>query len=463
MRVEVNPALALLDFIRNNQGLKATKIGCREGDCGACTLLRGKWQDGKLTYESIVSCLTPMAQVHGQHIVTLEGINLEKENPVQEAMAVNHASQCGFCTPGFVLSLTGFLMNDEEDVIQSISGNICRCTGYKSIERAAEVIRALKKTFGDEDRIEHLVRLNCLPEYFLGIGKKLSEIQRDQQSGQSAIMIGGGSDLMVQRPGELMGECIIPSRSLFSDQIVGKENGIHIGGAVSIHDFFDHPLIEKYFPAVYRVKRYFASDPIRHMGTLTGNIVNASPIGDLTITLLALNAKLDLVRESGEEREVFLKDFYLSYKHSILQEGEHIRSIILPLPGEGWHFHFYKVSKRTHLDIASVNSAVGVGVEDGHIQRIDLALGGVAAIPFLARESMQFLKGKELNLVLLQKAWKILHAEVQPISDIRGSSEYKWLLLRQQFFGHFQYLFPGIIDEKELHDLLTKELMHEKY
>jgi xanthine dehydrogenase small subunit len=463
IRTDVDPALPLLDFIRRKQKLTGTKIGCREGDCGACTVLRGKLLEGKVEYRTIVSCLTPLALVQGQHIVTVEGLNLKHPNPVQEAMAANHASQCGFCTPGFVLSFMAYLMRDDLDALQSISGNICRCTGYKSIERAAANLEALKKTFSGEDRIENLVRLSCLPEYFLSIKKRLDQIKVEKKEIQPSVLIGGGSDLMVQIPGDLFDQNITSAQSVFSDQIEEKEEFISIGAAVSIHDFFHHPLIKKYFPDVLEVMPWFASDPIRHMGTLAGNIVNASPIGDLTVTLLALGANLALVNVSGDERQVSLKDFFLSYKKIILEEDEYIGTILLPIPASNWNFHFYKVSKRSYLDIASVNSALGIALEEGRIQDIDLAVGGVAAIPFLARETMLLLKGEKLSNEILLKAWTSLQREVKPISDIRGSSDYKRLLLRQQFFGHFQHLFPGLITEKELHDLLTKELMHEEH
>lgn len=208
IQAEKPEGTSLLDFIRYEADLKGTKIGCREGDCGACTVLEGKLFDKEVNYKSIVSCLTPLGNVHGKHIVTIEGINMKHLSPVQKAMVENAGTQCGFCTPGFIMSFTGLALAKEKSTkakaIAAVSGNICRCTGYKSIEKAAEEIASVYSNKDVDKPIEWLVNNNFLPEYFLNIPKRLFEIKRIDHSFKSTNrIIGGGTDLMVQKPDEI--------------------------------------------------------------------------------------------------------------------------------------------------------------------------------------------------------------------------------------------------------------------
>lgn len=456
---------SLLDFIRKDNHLLGTKIGCREGDCGACTVLEGSLNNNELTYKSIVSCLTPLLNAQSKHIVTIEGLNLEDLSPVQKSMAHNSATQCGFCTPGFVVSLTGHLLSGEKkDPLQSISGNICRCTGYKSIEKAAHEIDDLKGNLLKGSEIELMIEKGWLPDYFSNIQQRLSEIKHiRKQDDLGEILIGGGTDLMVQIPEKVRQSSISSTESKIPNSIEIKDAKITVGAGISMSDFVNHPVIISNFTQLKKFFPLVASEQIRNMGTLAGNIVNASPIGDLSILLLALNSQLIIENRSHKTRQVLLKDFFFDYKKVDLNPDETIKFIVFNIKEEQ-KINFEKVSKRTYLDIASVNSALSITVNHSIIENISFSAGGIAAIPKFMSETSEFLAGRRLEIETLKSAIDIIQSEISPISDIRGSDEYKRLLIRQLFLQHFLKLFPDLFKGKEIHKLMiTNTLRHEKY
>ncbi len=449
--------MSLLDFIRKEYHMFGTKIGCREGDCGACTVLEGSLKDGKVSYRTIVSCLTPLANAYGKHIVTVEGLNMEELSPVQQAMANNAATQCGFCTPGFVVSLTGLLLSDErKDPLQAVSGNICRCTGYKSIEKAAVETGELKQTLPAGKEMETMLELGWLPSYFKDIPVMLKEIPPIvNDSIPHAVMIAGGTDKMVQQHDDIRRSEVYSLSHALPSGIFITEGKIRIGAGITTSDFIHNPVIKNDFPYLEEIAPLIASEQIRNMGTLAGNMVNASPIGDMNIVLLALDTTLIVEKISGQSRELPLKDFFLNYKKINLEKDELIKYIQIKPPEKGTVFNFEKVSKRTHLDIASVNSAVSVMIKDKTIRQISLSLGGVAPIPKLITDTGKFLTGKELSIDILAEASDILQEEIAPIDDIRGSAVYKRLLARQLFLQHFMKLYPKLLSEEELYMLMT--------
>lgn len=448
---------SLLDFIRKDSHLLGTKVGCREGDCGACTVLEGSLINNKLAYKSIVSCLTPLINVHGKHIVTIEGLNMGELTPVQKSMSDNSATQCGFCTPGFVVSLTGHLLsNDKKDPLQSISGNICRCTGYKSIEKAAHEIDYLKGSLLLGSEIGSMIKKGWLPDYFSGIHNRLLKIESvKQQDGLGDVLIGGGTDLLVQSPEKIRRSSLIPTTADIPYGIEIEGGKIKVDAVISMSNFINHPVIVSNFPKLKNFFPLIASEQIRNMGTLAGNIVNASPIGDMSILLLALNTNLLLENEAGKQRKVKLGSFFLDYKKIDLKVGELIKYIEFEKPNESTFFNFEKVSKRTYLDIASVNSAFSIIIKNELIESVSFSAGGIAAIPKFMLETNKFLKGKKLELETLEYALEVLQNEISPISDIRGSKEYKRLLIRQEFLQHFLKLFPEYFSEDEIHKLMT--------
>ena len=450
----------VLDIIRYQQHLPGTKIGCREGDCGACAILVGELKDGHVEYRSMTSCLLALANVHGRHIVTVEGLNMEKLSPVQQAMVDESGTQCGFCTPGFVVSLSGCCLSrekvTEELAIRAIDGNICRCTGYKSIERAFTVIAEKLAKKDLKDPVKWSVANGFLPDYFTGIKERLRGIPpiqpNNQQPTTNNILVSGGTDLYVQKHDTMHHS---PIRSVFND---GALKGIRvevdqfiIGGGSVVSDLLASKELCALFPNLEKHLLLVSSTPIRNMGTLAGNFVNASPIGDLTVFFLALDASINLQRATNnEQRTTKLRDLYKGYKQLDKSADEIVTSVRFTLPTKNTFFNFEKVSKRTYLDIASVNSAARFEMEGDVIREAHVSAGGVAPIPKYLVETSAFLAGKTANADTVRATIDVMNAEIAPISDARGTAEYKRLLLRQLFFAHFLELFPKRFTLKEL-------------
>jgi xanthine dehydrogenase small subunit len=443
----------VLDFVRYYQDLTGTKIGCREGDCGACTVVVGELKNGELRYRSATSCLMPLGNAHGKHIVTIEGVNMDELNPVQQAMADESATQCGFCTPGFVMSMAGFCLSKKaptsQNAIASVDGNICRCTGYKSIERAAGRVANLLEQRSDEDPLTFATKQGILPVYFSSIQERLQvmalglngELANENPVAQR---IGGGTDLYVQKHDEMKDASI---RFLFDNadlkgiSKIGK-HGL-IGPSTTVTDLIESPVMQAHFPDFNAYTKLVSSTPIRNMATIGGNFINASPIGDFTIFFLALDATLTL-SDSITSRELPLRNLYQGYKTLDKSPEEYLEQIRFELPDKHARFNFEKVSKRTHLDIASVNSAIFITVENDVITSARLSAGGVAPIPKQLAKTAQFLTGKPLTEDLIIESTAIAQTEIAPISDARGTEAYKRLLLSQLIKAHFIKLFPRL-------------------
>lgn len=446
--------MVLVDFIRYNKNLMGTKIGCREGDCGACTVLEGSLCGATVEYKSILSCLTPLGNVHGKHIVTIEGLEQEKLSPVQQAMSDRSATQCGFCTPGFIMSLTAHSLkkeaSDKEKTMASISGNICRCTGYKSIELAAEDVNRLLKDKKLNNNTEWLVKHGFVPQYFLNIAEKLKQIPSAVHREMSGIPTGGGTDLFVQKADDLYySELNLTLKHEEMKKIEFSDKHCFVGGAVTASEIMENKKFQQHFPELKQYFKLISSEPVRNIGTLAGNIVNASPIADLVAFFLALDAVVHL-KSKNEQREIPLRNFYRGYKQLNIKPGEILEKVSFQLPGQHTFFNFEKVSKRTHLDIASVNTAIQLTITNNTITGVHLSAGGVYVFPFYAFNTISFLTGKPLTDKTVRDAAQVLLKEIAPISDIRGTKEYKSLLLRQLFFAHFVKLFPKEIHFSEL-------------
>ena len=471
----------LLDIIRYQQHLPGTKIGCREGDCGACTVLVGELKPldsargDNVVYRSMTSCLLALANVHGRHIVTVEGLNMEELSPVQQAMVDESGTQCGFCTPGFVVSLSGCCLSrekvTEELAVRAIDGNICRCTGYKSIERAAAIVadKLTKKNVADP--VTWSVENGFLPSYFTGIKDRLRAITPAPPVRAGNLPpLAGGTDLYVQKHDTMLHAEI---RSVFNDAglkgIRNEGDQCIIGGACTAADVLNSAELNKLFPALERNLLLVSSTPIRNMGTIAGNFVNASPIGDLTVFFLALDSTITLRNSAvvgsqlpvvglpdnrqpstDNARSLKLKEFYKGYKQLDKSPDEILTSVHFTIPATNTHFHFEKVSKRTHLDIASVNCAIRLEMDGDTIREAHVSAGGVAPIPKYLTNTSAFLAGKLISKDTVRSAITVMNEEIAPISDARGTADYKRLLLRQLFFAHFMELFPETFTLKEL-------------
>jgi xanthine dehydrogenase small subunit len=397
-------------------------------------------------------------------VLTVEGVARKGVlHPVQQALLDAHATQCGFCTPGFVVSLSGCCLSrenvTEELAVRAIDGNICRCTGYKSIQRATAILAVQLAAKDGRDPINWSVENGFLPSYFKDIKERLQALSagqpnNEQPSTNNGIPLGGGTDLYVQKHDTMHHAAI---RSVFNDD---KLKGIRIegdecviGGGCVANDVLASKELRTHFPNIEKYLLLVSSTPIRNMGTIAGNFVNASPIGDLTVFFLALDSAITLSAIPGQarnDRTLKLRDLYKGYKQLDKSPDEIVTSVHFTLPGRNTRFNFEKVSKRTYLDIASVNSAIRMEMDGDTILEAHVSAGGVAPIPKYLANTSAFLAGKSITKETLHAAIKVINDEIAPISDARGTADYKRLLLRQLFFAHFLELFPERFTLNEL-------------
>ena len=459
---DLPPGRVVLDFLRQQRGLSGTKEGCREGDCGACMVLVGRPERGAVRYEAVNSCLLPAGELPGRHLVTIEGLNAPALSAVQQAFLDEGATQCGFCTPGFIVALTGFLLSAPRislaGAIDAVAGNICRCTGYASIRRAigrlcddlAAAPGVTPEDGGLAERLDCLVRRGVVPSYLLEIPRRLSGVAAtpaaECHEGRTEFpVVAGGTDLFVQRPEHLADAERLAFLSRREDLrgIKRADGYCEIGAATPLADLEDSPLLRDHVPGLNNCWRLISSRPIRHRATVAGNIVNASPIGDLTVLLLAFDAAATL-SNGASRRDVPLRDFFLGYKKLDRREDELLLRVRFPLPAPGTVFSFEKVSRRTHLDIASVNSAMQVRMEDDRVAGVHLSAGGVAPVPLYLRRTVRRLTGSALSPDTVRDALEEAQQEISPISDVRGSADYKRVLLRQLLMAHFLKVRPDL-------------------
>jgi xanthine dehydrogenase small subunit len=456
--VDTHPGLPALDYLRDDARLTGVKHACREGDCGSCVILLGRFSGGAIHYRVVTSCLLPTGALVGHHVVTVEGLNRRLPGPIQNAFAEEGASQCGFCTPGFVVSLTSYLLEatrwDESEAIEAIAGNICRCTGYASIRRSiAIVLDQLRNNIDPaEDRVPALVREGLLPDYFLRVGGLLEGLEIPQNALKlhaPQIVVGGGTDLYVQRPDELPDADVVVLQIETEDPIWCDDHHVYLAGTATAEDMKRSKILEELVGGVESAMRLMGSLPIRQRATIAGNIVNASPIGDMTIAFLALDAEIGLVAGKSR-RSLPLKDFFLGYKEIDIRPQELVEWVRFQKPDGETLFNFEKVSKRTHLDIASVNTAMFVTIGGGRIESAHLSAGGVGPIPQQLSKTAEFLVGRLPDAATALGAAEVARAEVTPISDVRGTADYKRLLLGQLILAHFNVLFgleAGVFEE----------------
>ena len=469
---EARPDTPLLDFLREDQGLVGTKEGCREGDCGACAVLVGEFVGGKPRYRAHPSCLMSLGELAGRHLVTIEGLaggadaaGLEAGlTPVMRALLEENGSQCGFCSPGFVISLTAWLLEgeslDEEGAARAVEGNLCRCTGYASIRRAAKLLLALFSALPADPlaRIEALTAKAVVPASLRDFARgALSssleaappEAVPPRPNGVAQRVIGGGSDLYVREPHPAAGgpSPYYPGLEPVFTRIEKAGDEISVGGAVTVRDFFASPLVRAAVPGIEAFEAGFASVLVRNRATLAGNIVNASPVGDLTAILLGLGARLRITRLGGAPggRVVALDRFFLGYKKVDLAADELVAAVLVTPLAENERFNFEKLSKRESLDIAAVNTAIrlGLSADGSSIAAARLSAGGVAALPRLLGRTGAFLEGRRPDTALALEAAGIASSEIEPIGDARGSADYRRLALGRLVLAHFAAIFPG--------------------
>ncbi|MEK7699478.1 MAG: FAD binding domain-containing protein [Planctomycetota bacterium] len=441
-----HPGMPVLDYLRRIQRLMGTNEGCREGDCGACVVLVGELDGEWVKYKAVTSCLMPLGELYGKHLVTVEGLNMPHLSPVQQAIVDEGATQCGFCTPGIVVSLTGYLMDDKEitkeGIKNTLGGHLCRCTGYRSLKRGVDF---LKLAVESRTGIRSLVANGMLPAYFLEMPdslRKIPELSVNEGSNIPKFFIAGGTDVYVQK-GDMLQEsevCLLTMNRDMKD-IAPMDGYVRVGALTTFEAFANHAEIIRVIPGIQDYMTRIASLQVRNRATVGGNIVNASPVGDVTILLLAFGATL--VLKSGEtSRTVPITSFFKGYKQLDKTPSEILSEIHIPIPAADTKINFEKVSKRKHLDVASVNSALTVRCDDAVIREMALTMGGVAPIPLFLKATCRYFLGKEVCREAIEGAYPLVQQEISPISDIRGSAEYKRLLARQLLIAHFVKLFP---------------------
>src|SRR5258706_3010986 len=460
------PNTTLLDYLRGI-GLTGSKEGCAEGDCGACSVaIIDRDSQGKACYRAINSCLVPVCLLAGREIVSVEGVACgRKLHPVQQKMVECHGSQCGYCTPGFIMSLfEGYYRGDirkSDQLDDQLSGNLCRCTGYRPIREAA--IEAFPKRHGKNgadafaERIKKADPKLSAVEYTFGQENffrptSLTDLLQVAAQFPDARLIAGATELGLdiskrfQKFSTLISVEAVPELK----EITSTDSEWHIGAAVTLTQIEEQMANE--FPALGRMLRVFGSRQIRNRATMGGNLVTASPIADSAPVLLALDAKLVLVSlgSSGShvspslsERTMPIDQFFVSYRKTALKPGEILKTIIVPRfpAGNGVtrKCQWYKVSKRREMDISTVAACFTVDLDRRSILRqARLAYGGVAAMPARALRTEKALLGKPWTSQTIQEVLPILKSEFTPISDVRGSAEYRRGLvtsLFEQFHG----------------------------
>ena len=453
--------VSVLDYLRLSERLTGTKEGCKEGGCGACTVLVGELQGKKLVYKTVLSCLLPLGELSGKHLVTIEGLNQERLSPIQQALVDYGSTQCGFCTPGIVMSLTGYLLAsekgiDEAGIKTALNNNLCRCTGYGAIKRAgSDLVQSLGK--GEVHNLETWIDRGILPEYFRDIPHRLPQLPRplsESENGQvpPEFTIAGGTDLYVQH-GDILAESTVRLLNRFPQmkRITIDSNFIHIGALTTFADFANHPAIIKLIPNIKTYIQRIASSTIRQRATVGGNIITASPIGDVCVILLALNADL-VLRLGNNIHQVPLREFFQGYKKTAKKPSEILTEIIVPLPASTTKFNCEKITKRQYFDCAAINSAIALHCNGKAIEEIAISMGGVAPIPLFLKQTSHYLIGKPVTPATLAGALPILQEEIAPIGDVHGSAIYKRLLARQVLIAHFTKLFPEFIHLKEFYE-----------
>ncbi|MCZ8294872.1 MAG: xanthine dehydrogenase small subunit [Hylemonella sp.] len=431
----VAPTRTLLEVLREDLQCTAVKEGCGEGDCGACTVVLAEPQGEGLDYKAINSCIRLAHSVHGMAVWTAQDLPAADGalHPCQQAMVDCHGSQCGFCTPGFVMSLFGMYQNRvlagesiSREVAQTdLSGNLCRCTGYRPIFDAAQQMGALPRVPVDEAAVlAQLRQIAPAPAADYSAPTRLADLLKLRADLPRAQLVAGCTDvgLWVTKQHRQFAQVLDVTRVAELRELRSTPELLTIGAAVTLHDAYAALVADR--PQLQRFAERFAGLPVRSSGTLGGNVANGSPIGDSMPLLLALGATLVLASVRGERR-LPLDDFYTGYRKNLMVPDEVLAYIEVARPVAEEHLRVYKISKRQDDDISAVCLALNLRVQDERIVTARIGAGGVAATPVRARQTEAALTGQPWVLASFEAAASVLAQEFSPISDMRASAAYR--------------------------------------
>lgn len=448
----------LSTFLREELSKTGTKVVCEEGDCGACTVLLGKFKDGELSYTPVNSCIQFLYQLDLAHIVTVEGLKHGEElNCVQDAMVDCHGAQCGYCTPGFIVAMCSLFDAKkpvvEQDIKDALTGNLCRCTGYEAIIKAglavdtskvsslAELYPSAQFKEDVEKHSKEAVEIRTA-EKTVFIPWTMQQAANFRKNNPAAVIVSGGTDIcVVANKRDFEPPVVISLCNLAAADELKIENDVMVVGArVTLSQL--EAFVRTSLPQLADLLWLFGSPQIRNAATMAGNIANASPIGDTPPLLFVLDAELELTSADGVRR-VKINDFYKGYKKMDMLPSELISRIFMPLPKAGEIIKLYKISKRKHLDISSATAAFRVHLSGSMIESIRIAYGGVGPVIVRLPKTEEFLKGKKWSLAVMVEAGEIAVTEITPISDVRGSAGFRNQLAKNMLLKLYHEVMEG--------------------
>ncbi|TCP08798.1 xanthine dehydrogenase small subunit [Caldimonas thermodepolymerans] len=436
---DVPPTRTLLEWLREDAGATGTKEGCGEGDCGACTVVLGELDRERLRYRAINSCIRFVSSIDGCALWTVEDLRGADGSlhPVQQALVDSHATQCGFCTPGFAMSMFALYQQrracgrtdpvDTGEAHEALSGNLCRCTGYRPIVDATRRMTDYPAPAFDEAAVvRQLQALQQAPALDSGRALRpqtLAQLLQLRAAHPQAQVIAGCTDvgLWVTKMHRRFDTTLDVTGVRELQQVEVRADALEIGAAVRLSDAF--AVLAAHWPQLQDFFARFAGRPVRESGTLGGNVVNGSPIGDSMPLLIALGAQLRLQGTRGV-RELALEDFYTGYRQNLLAADEVLTHVRVPLPPRGL-LRAYKLSKRFEDDISAVCLAIRLEIDAGTVRGARIGAGGLAATPKRAVQTEAALVGRPWTEATVQQAMQVLQQEFAPISDMRASAEYR--------------------------------------
>ncbi|RZI43775.1 xanthine dehydrogenase small subunit [Herbaspirillum sp. HC18] len=433
----------ILQHVREDHHCSGTKEGCAEGDCGACTVVVGELKGGQVDLKAVNSCIRFLPTLDGKALFTVEDLKQPDGSlhPAQQAMVECHGSQCGFCTPGFVMSLWGLYLKqdgkpghpDRKEIDDTLSGNLCRCTGYRPIIDAAQRMLDLPRVQFDRaalaSSLKSIQRNEALTYTCDGrsfhVPRTLEQLLTLRAENPDATILSGSTDigLWVTKQMRDLGDIIYINEVAELQRLEEKDGKLEIGAAVTLEDAY--AAVCKHYPQeLSEMRQRFASLPVRNAGTLGGNVANGSPIGDSAPWLIALGSEIVLHGKNGR-RTMPLEAFYLDYQKKDLRPDEIVEAMRIPLPMAGLRFRTYKLSKRFDQDISAVCAAFAITLDGGTVRNPRIAFGGMAATSRRAPKAEAALAGREWNEAALNEAIKALADDYAPMTDMRASSEYR--------------------------------------